>query len=93
MPVEKRALRRAVVSGSSTAAQYLSVIPSQPLVTSKLTAFFSVDVLVREFLQAGITKHADQAFVQNVVAAAFAACRDVKSMHKDKERPGSRLCW
>ena len=30
----KRALRRAVVSGNSAAAQYLSVMPSQPFVTS-----------------------------------------------------------
>jgi len=41
MLVEKRAFRRAVVSGSKVAAQYLSVMPSQPLVTSKLMDFLS----------------------------------------------------
>ena len=93
VPVEKRALRCAVVSGTSTAAQYLSVMPSQPLVTSKLTAFFSVDVLVGVFLQAGFAEHADQAFMQDVVAERSAACHGAKSAHKDRARLGLSSCW
>ena len=42
---EKRAWIVALVSGSSVAAQYLSVMPSQALVTLKVTFFFSSIVL------------------------------------------------
>ena len=71
MPVEKRALRCALVSGISVAAQYLSVMPSQPLVALNVTVFLLLDVLVGVFLQAVVAEHADQAFVQDVVAGVF----------------------
>ena len=58
----------ALGSGSSVAAQYLSVRPSQALVTLKLMFFLSSIVLVGEFLQALVAQHADRAFVQDVVA-------------------------
>src|SRR5208337_2024662 len=48
----------AAVSGMSVAAQYLSVMPSQALVTSKVSVF----------LLSLVAKDADQPFVQDVVA-------------------------
>ena len=39
-PEEKRARRFASVSGNSAAAQYLSVMPSQPLRVSNFSSFF-----------------------------------------------------
>ena len=65
---ENRACSCAVVSGSSAEAQYLSVMPSQPLVTLKLTDLVVVDFLVAVFLQALVAEIADQAFMQDVIA-------------------------
>ena len=65
---ENRACSCASVSGSSAEAQYLSVMPSQPLVTLKLDRLGVVDFLVAVFLQALVAEIADQAFVQDVVA-------------------------
>ena len=57
------------VSGRSVAAQYLSVMPSQALVDVEGDlVFFSSIVGVGLFLQALVAEHADQAFVQDVVA-------------------------
>ena len=59
--------RCAFGSGSSAAAQYLSVMPSQPLVVSKVIDLLVFDVLVGDFLQL-VAEHADQAFMQDVIA-------------------------
>ena len=58
----------ASVSGNNAAAQYLSVKPSQTSVTSQLQLLLVVDLLVGFFLLALIAHHADQAFMQDVVA-------------------------
>ena len=71
-PAENCACTCAVVSGISAAAQYLSVMPIQALVTLKLTTVpLVVDRLVGELLQALVAHYADQALMQDVVAPAF----------------------
>ena len=65
---EKRAFTLASVLGSSAAAQYLSVKPSQALVASQLSDFLIPHLLVGFGLLALVAHHADQAFVQDVIA-------------------------
>ena len=77
-PAENCARTCALVSGSSAAAQYLSVMPIQALVTSKLTTSLVVDRLIGQFLHALVAHYADQAFMQDVIAGRFrgAVARD-----------------
>ena len=78
-------MSRAVVSGNSADAQYLSVMPSQPLVTLNSKprpplprTGASAIGLVAVLLQALFAEIADQAFMQDVVARDFrgAVARD-----------------
>ena len=77
-PAEKRAASFALVSGSSVAAQYLSVKPSQPLVALNVIVLLLLDGLVALLLQALVAEHADEALVQDVVAVGLrrAVARD-----------------
>ena len=59
----------------------------------EIDGLFLGDVLVGVFLQAGFAEHADQAFMQNVIAGGLwrAVTRDQRV--RERARPGLRLCW
>ena len=68
MPVEKRAFRCAVGIRQQRGGPVF-VGDAEPAVGDvEIDELLFLDVLVGEFLQPGITQHADQAFMENVVA-------------------------
>ena len=83
----------ALVSGSSVAAQYLSVMPSQALVALNETFFLSSIVLVGELLQPLSPSTPIRPFVQDVVAERLrrAVARDQRvGIERDRR---ARPCW
>ena len=80
----------ALVSGISVAAQYLSVNAEPGVGRLERDVLLVLDRLVGELLQALVAEHADQAFVQDVVAERLRRAVAARSARTDRASTGAR---